>query len=116
MALVEALPPANAARDLHVGEATPPYAKNKEKPPDFHPLVAARMQLMLRLENIPSPNIDRLGAEIPEAKTLRDLAIVARTVTNELALSAGIERSQLFWEDAKTIIMAWRELSLRDEN
>jgi len=56
-----------------------------------------------------------LGAELLEAKTLRDLAIVARIVTNKLALSVGVERSQAFWEDAKTIIMAWRELSLRDE-
>lgn len=114
--LIEALPPTGAGRDLRVGEATTPYVKNKEKPQDLHPLVAAKMQLMLRLENIPSSDIDRLGAVILEAKTLRDLAVVARTVTNALALSVGIERSQLFWGDAKTIIMAWREMSLRDEN
>jgi hypothetical protein len=116
LGLIEALPPSGAGRDLRVGEATTPYAKNKEKPQDLPPLVAAKMQLMVRLENIPSPDIDRLGAEILEAKTLRDLAIVARTVTNELALSVGIERSQLFWVEAKTIIMAWREMSLRDES
>lgn len=116
LGLIEALPPTGVGRDLRVGEATTPYARNKEKPQDLHPLVAAKMQLMLRLESIPSPDVDRLGAEILEAKTLRDLAIVARTVTNELALSVGIERSQMFWEDAKTIIMAWRELSLRDDN
>ncbi len=78
-------------------------------------LLAQQLEELVRLESIPSPDVDRLGADILEAKTLRDLAIVARTVTNELALSVGIERSQLFWEDAKTIIMAWRELSLRDE-
>jgi hypothetical protein len=116
LGLVEALPPTGSGRDLRIGEATTPYAKTKEKPQDLHPLVAAKMQLMLRLESIPSPDVDRLGAEILEAKTLRDLAIVARTVTNELAMSVGIERSQMFWEDAKTIIMAWRELSLRDDN
>lgn len=115
LGLVEALKPAGLGRDLRVGEATTPYAKNKEKPQDLHPLVAAKMQLMLRLESIPSPDIDRLGADILEAKTLRDLAIVASTVTNELALSVGIERSQAFWIDAKTIIMKWREISLRDE-
>ncbi len=115
LGLVEVSLPTGAGRDLRAGEATTPYAKNKEKPQDLHPLVAAKMQLMLRLENIPSPDIDRLGADILEAKTLRDLAIVARTVTNELALSVGIERSQAFWEDAKTIIMKWREISLQDE-
>lgn len=115
LGLAEALAPTGLGRDLRAGEATTPYVRTKEKPQDLHPLVAAKMQLMLRLESIPSPDVDRLGAEILEAKTLRDLAIVARTVTNELALSVGIERSQMFWEDAKTIIMAWRELSLRDE-
>ena len=115
LGLAEVIPPAGQGRDLRVGEATTPYAKNKEKPQDLHPLVAAKMQLMLRLEGLPTPDIDALGAELLEAKTLRDLAIVARIVTNKLAMSVGIERSQVFWEDAKTIIMAWRELSLRDE-
>jgi hypothetical protein len=115
LGLAEVVEPAGHGRDLRVGEATTPYAKNKEKPQDLHPLVAAKMQLMLRLEGLPSPDIDSLGAELLEAKTLRDLAIVARIVTNKLALSMGVERSQAFWEDAKTIIMTWRELSLRDE-
>ena len=78
-------------------------------------MVAAKMQLMLRLEGLPSPEIDSLGTELLEAKTLRDLAIVARIVTNKLALSVGAERSQAFCEDAKTIIMPRRELSLQDE-
>jgi hypothetical protein len=113
--LIEVVPPAGTGRDLRVGEATTPYTKNQAKPQDLHPLVAAKLQLMSRLESMPSPDIEQLGADILEAKTLRDLAIVARTVTNELALSVGIERSQVFWEDAKTIIMAWREMSLRDD-
>ncbi len=117
LGLAEVIQPAGNGhgRDLRIGEATTPYAKNKDKPQDLHPLVAAKMQLLLRLEGLPSSDIDSLGAELLEAKTLRDLAIVARTVTNKLALSVGVERSQAFWEDAKTIIMAWRELSLRDE-
>lgn len=115
LGLIEVVHPAGGGRDLRVGEATTRYTKSKAKPQDLHPLVAAKMQLMSLLESMPSPDIERLGADILEAKTLRDLAIVARTVTNALALSVGIERSQVFWEDAKTIIMAWREMSLRED-
>jgi len=36
-------------------------------------------------------------------------------VTNRLAMSVGIERSQLFWKDAKEILTAWRDISAKSD-
>jgi hypothetical protein len=71
------------------------------------------MQLLLRLESTKSEEIDLLGAALLEARTLRDLAFTAKSVTNQLAMSVGIERSQQFWKDAKGILTAWRDLSAK---
>lgn len=81
---------------------------------DLPPIVAAKMQLLLRLETTKSVDIDLLGAELLDAKTLRDLAFTAKVVTNKLAISVGTERSQKFWADAKEILTAWRDLSAKE--
>lgn len=98
-------------------DATTPFARNTTlKAQDLPPLVAAKMQLLLRLESQPSPDIDLLGAELLEAKTLRELAATAKSVANKLSMSVGMERSQLFWGDAKKILTAWRDISAADES
>lgn len=98
-------------------DATTPFARNTtHKAQDLPPLVAAKMQLLLRLESQPSTDIDLLGAELLEAKTLRELAATAKSVANKLSMSVGIERSQLFWHDAKKILTAWRDISAADES
>ena len=100
--------------DGHVDEvdATTPYARhNKQKAQDLPPLVAAKMQLLLRLENLPTDEIDLLGAELLDAKTLRELASTAKSVSNKLSISVGLERSNAFWQDAKKILTAWRDIS-----
>ena len=74
------------------------------------------MQLLLRLESLPSPDIDLLGAELLEAKTLRELAATAKSVSNKLSMSVGMERSQVFWQDAKKILTAWRDISAAAES
>ncbi len=114
--LVEIHDPAGAGRKLDVDSATTPVSPGyKAKAPDLPPVVAAKMQLLLRLESTKSDEIDLLGAELLEAKTLRDLAHTAKSVTNRLAMSVGVERSQQFWKDAKEILTAWRDLSAKTE-
>ena len=107
---------ANGQSDADVApDATAPISrKHVSKAQDLPPIVAAKMQLLLRLETTQSDEIDLLGAELLDAKTLRDLAFTAKSVTNRLAMSVGTERSQKFWADAKEILTAWRDLSARD--
>ena len=96
-------------------DATAPTGRrHASKAQDLPPIVAAKMQLLLRLETTQSDEIDLLGAELLDAKTLRELAFTAKSVTNRLAMSVGTERSQKFWADAKEILTAWRDLSARD--
>jgi hypothetical protein len=104
---------AAAGRDTGASDATTPTARHRAKPADIPPVIAAKMQLMLRLESTGSADVDLLGAELLEAKTLKELAYSAKSVTNRLSMSVGIERSQQFWKDAKEILTAWRDLAAR---
>lgn len=113
--LIEASNPDGQSSDEDAPDATAPVSRrNVTKAQDLPPIVAAKMQLLLRLETTQSDEIDLLGAELLEAKTLRDLAFTAKSVTNQLAMSVGTERSQKFWADAKEILTAWRDLSARE--
>ena len=114
--LISVTDPAGQGRKLTVDSATTPVSPgHRSKAQDLPPLVAAKMQLLLRLEGTKSDEIDLLGAELLDAKTLRDLAFTAKSVTNRLAMSVGVERSQQFWKDAKEILTAWRDLSAKNE-
>jgi hypothetical protein len=113
--LVEAATPGGAGRDPGAGDSTTPVAPHhRTKAQDLPPVVAAKMQLLLRLESTRSDEVDLLGAELLEAKNLRELAFTAKSVTNRLAMSVGLERSQQFWRDAKEILTAWRDMSAKD--
>ncbi|MBL8513885.1 MAG: hypothetical protein JNJ55_07825 [Betaproteobacteria bacterium] len=101
-------------RDPNETTATTPVARHKPKPSDIPPVVAAKMQLLLRLEHTQSKDVDLLGAELLEAKTLKELAYTAKSVTNQLSMSVGTDRSQQFWKDAKEILTAWRDLASRE--
>lgn len=108
--------PSAIGRKADVDSATTPVSPgHRAKAQDLPPLVAAKMQLLLRLESTRSDEIDLLGSELLDAKTLRDLAFTAKSVTNRLAMSVGVERSQQFWKDAKEILRAWRDLSAKTE-
>jgi hypothetical protein len=110
--LVSVIDPTGAGRKLHLDSATTPVTPgHRAKAKDLPPLVAAKMQLLLRLEGTNSDEVDLLGADLLEAKNLRELAFTAKSVTNRLAMSVGVERSQQFWKDAKEILTAWRDLS-----
>lgn len=112
LGLVAAVEPADSGQRGDAVDATTPFARSHSgKAQDLPPLVAAKMQLLLRLESIPSADTDLLGAELLEAKTLRELATTAKSVANKLSMSAGVERSQAFWQDAKKILTAWRDIS-----
>lgn len=101
--------------DVTAPDATAPIKRKfSARAEDLPPIVAAKMQLLLRLETTKSDDIDLLGAELLDAKTLRDLAFTAKSVTNKLAMSVGTERSQKFWADAKEILTAWRDLSAKE--
>ncbi|MCY7387869.1 MAG: hypothetical protein LH481_07365 [Burkholderiales bacterium] len=113
--LIDTLDSIDPDRADDAPDATAPIArKHASKAQDLPPIVAAKMQLLLRLETTQSDEIDLLGAELLDAKTLRDLAFTAKSVTNRLAMSVGTERSQKFWADAKEILTAWRDLAARD--
>jgi hypothetical protein len=114
--LVEVTDPTGLGRKPEIDSATTPVAPgHTSKIQDLPPVVAAKMQLLLRLESTRSDEIDLLGAELLEAKNLRDLAHTAKSVTNRLAMSVGLERSQLFWKDAKEILTAWRDISAKSD-
>ncbi|MBL0125807.1 MAG: hypothetical protein IPP88_25185 [Betaproteobacteria bacterium] len=112
--LIAVIDPSGNGRTPAVDSATTPVSPgHRAKAQDLPPLVAAKMQLLLRLENTASDEVDLLGAELLEAKNLRELAFTSKSVTNRLAMSVGVERSQLFWKDAKKILTAWRDLSTK---
>jgi hypothetical protein len=95
-------------------DATAPVSRGHgPKAADLPPVVAAKMQLLLRLESIRSEDIDILGAELLEARTLRDLAVTAKSVAGRLRASAGPEESDRFWRQAKEILTAWRDISAK---
>ena len=114
--LIDVIDPSGNGRKPAADSATTPVSPgHRSKAQDLPPLVAAKMQLLLRLESTKSDEIDLLGAELLEARTLRDLAFTAKSVTNRLAMSVGVERSQQFWKDAKEILTAWRDLSAKPD-
>jgi len=114
--LISVIDPSDRGRAVPAANDTTQISPgHRSKAQDLPPLVAAKMQLLLRLESTGSDEIDLLGIELLEAKTLRSLAFTAKSVTNRLAMSVGIERSQQFWKDAKEILTAWRDLSAKSE-
>jgi hypothetical protein len=115
LGLIETSIPVGVTQSAYAADSTAPIArKHPSKAQDLPPIVAAKMQLLLRLETTQSDEVDLLGAELLDAKTLRELAFTAKSVTNRLAMSVGTERSQKFWADAKEILTAWRDLSAKE--
>ena len=115
--LISVTDPSGSDIRRHADSSTRPVSPgHRAKAQDLPPLVAAKMQLLMRLETITCDEIDLLGSELLDAKTLRDLAFTAKGVTNQLAMSVGVERSQQFWKDAKEILRAWRDMSAKSES
>ena len=115
MGLVEVIPPGGGSVSPELAEATAPMNRHKPKAQDLPPVVAAKMQLLLRLETIRSDDVDLLGAQLLEAKNLKDLAVSAKAVAEQLKVSASALESERFWRQAKEILTAWRDLSAKDQ-
>lgn len=114
MKLIEVVAPNSVSLTPDSPEDTAPMARHKPKPADLPPLVAAKMQLMLRLESIRTDEVDELGAQLLEARTLKELAVSAKAVTARLQVSASEHESARFWRQAKEILTAWRDLSAKE--
>ncbi len=116
LGLIEALQPAGVGRKPDITDATAPSARHHgQKAQDLPPVVAAKMQLLLRLETIRSSDIDLLGARLLEAKTLKELAVTAKAVAADLKVSATAVESERFWKQAKEILTAWRDISAKSD-
>jgi len=116
LGLVEALSPSGIGRTPDATDATAPTARHhSQKAQDLPPVVAAKMQLLLRLETIRSGDVDLLGARLLEAKTLKELAVTAKAVAADLKVSASDQESERFWKQAKEILTAWRDMSAKSD-
>lgn len=113
MGLIE-VASADGGESPHLAEETAPLNRYKPKAQDLPPVVAAKMQLLLRLETIRCDDVDLLGAQLLEAKTLKELAVSAKAVAEQLKLSASVPESERFWKQAKEILTAWRDMSAKD--
>jgi hypothetical protein len=97
------------------GAATRPVGSgSKPRAADLSPLMAAKMQLLNRLERLAGTEADYMGAELISAQTLGELAINAKLVSVALEPVVGAELSRLWWEDAKLILVAWRDMPRQD--
>jgi hypothetical protein len=109
-------PASTAGVTVYDASATRPIGeKGHARPADLSPLMAAKMQLLNRLEAIAGEESDVLGAELLDARNLSDLANNAKLVSIGLEAVIGVEAAQRWWADAKAILVAWRDMPKREE-
>lgn len=96
-------------------ETRPVGDRGHTRPADLSPLMAAKMQLLNRLEMLAGSESDLLGAELLDARNLSELANNAKLVSIGLEPIIGVEAAQGWWNDAKAILLAWRDMPRRDE-
>jgi hypothetical protein len=89
----------------------PGSAPNSGMLPDLPPVAGAKIQLLRRLESSGSFEASLLAEELLEARTLRELAERARTITLRLQEVDGRTVAEAFWVQAKDILIKWRDLS-----
>ncbi len=105
----------HGASERFDGAATRPIGSGSTaRAADLSPLMAAKMQLLNRLEKLAGTDADYMGAELISAQTLGELAVNAKLVSVALESVVGAEQSQLWWEDAKLILVAWRDMPRQD--
>lgn len=112
----ELIRPANTAGvSVYDATATRPIGeKGHARPADLSPLMAAKMQLLNRLEVLAGDESDLLGAELLDARNLSELANNAKLVSIGLEPIIGVEAAQGWWTDAKAILVAWRDMGNRE--
>jgi hypothetical protein len=69
----------------------------------------AKIELLRRLESSGSFDAVLLADDLLEARTLKDLAARSRTITLRLRESDGDKVAGPFWNDAKQILIRWRD-------
>lgn len=113
----ELIRPANTVGDsVYDATATRPIGeKGHARPADLSPLMAAKMQLLNRLEILAGAESDLLGAELLDARNLSELASNAKLVSIGLEPVIGAEAAQGWWNDAKAILLAWRDMPKHEE-
>jgi hypothetical protein len=90
---------------------TPVETSGLERPSDLPPLVAAKIQILLRLEGTACDAAELLGADLLEARTLLELAERARAAAMRVRESVGATTGDRFWAQCKEILVAWRDFA-----
>ena len=103
--------PPSGAKPARDPLATTPFRREAAAAPtDLSPIIAAKMQLLLRLEATGATDTDLFGSDLLEAKTLKELAQRAKNVSLRLREAIGAQAADAFWSQAKEILLAWRDL------
>jgi hypothetical protein len=78
---------------------------------ELPPVAAAKIELLRRLEASGSSEASILAGELLEARTLRELALCSREIAYRLRDADGNVIAESFWNEAKRILVAWRDLA-----
>jgi hypothetical protein len=100
---------------VRIAEPEPAPQEPLRVPPVMPQAVArAKIELLRRLEASGSFDAVLLADELLEARTLKDLAERSRAITLRLRETDGEQVAQPFWNDAKQILLRWRDGSHDD--
>jgi hypothetical protein len=80
-------------------------------PPELPPVAGAKIELLKSLEASGSCEAALLADALLEARTLRELAVSARAIAYRLRDADGNTIAEAFWNEAKRILIAWRDLA-----
>jgi hypothetical protein len=84
-------------------------ALNSDMLPDLPRVARAKIELLRRLEMSGSAEATLLADELLDARSLHELAARARDISLRLAESDGRKLAETFWEQAKGILVRWRD-------
>lgn len=98
------------------GRALPAAASARESSANVSgglpPVAGAKIQLLRRLEATGSCEAVFLAEDLLQARTLKDLAQIAHEISAKLQEVDGPRCADAFWNEAKQILMRWRDLAL----
>jgi hypothetical protein len=72
------------------------------------PIVGAKAQLLTAFERYAGPRMKDHGSALVEARSWKDLASRARSLSLVIHEAAGTESANRFWAEAKEILVAYR--------
>jgi hypothetical protein len=78
---------------------------------ELPPVAGAKIELLRRLEASGSSEAALLADELLDASTLRELALRARDIAYRLRDADGQATAESFWNEAKRILVASRDLA-----